>query len=279
MFNSTAILLDSFVTGLHDAYQETFGYLKPDYGSVLGWAGRMALENISNSDALYHNVDHTVLVTMVGIEILKGKHLRRGGVTPQDWLHCVLALLCHDIGFVRGICQDDQTDSWTTGVGGARALLPVGATDAAMNPYHVDRGKMFVRERFGAHPFIDCEIVVELIECTRFPISEDFHPSEYGALVRAGDLIGQLADPRRRYKYPALFHEFEECGINQQLGYRTPADLIKSYPTFFWRQVKRYIEEGLQYLKVTQVGQQWIDSLYAHIFEIEHQDILERGMP
>lgn len=30
----------------------------------------MALENIANSDAFYHNVEHTILVTLVGQEIL-----------------------------------------------------------------------------------------------------------------------------------------------------------------------------------------------------------------
>ncbi|HBB33823.1 MAG TPA: metal-dependent phosphohydrolase, partial [Cyanobacteria bacterium UBA9273] len=56
------------------------------------------------SDALYHNVEHTILVTLVGQEILRGKHIRDGGVSCEDWLHFIISLLCHDIGYVKGVC-------------------------------------------------------------------------------------------------------------------------------------------------------------------------------
>lgn len=52
-------------------------------------------EIISHSDALYHNADHTIHVTMVGLEILRGKQLKDGGVTPQDWVNFTISLLCH----------------------------------------------------------------------------------------------------------------------------------------------------------------------------------------
>jgi hypothetical protein len=38
-------------------------------------AARLAIECIGNSDALYHNVEHTMLVTLVGYDILKGRRL------------------------------------------------------------------------------------------------------------------------------------------------------------------------------------------------------------
>ena len=38
------------------------------------------------------------------------KHMREGGVTPEDWLLYVISLLCHDIGFVRGVCRADRRD-------------------------------------------------------------------------------------------------------------------------------------------------------------------------
>ena len=37
-------------------------------------AARVALECIGNSDALYHNVEHTMLVTLAGHDILRGRH-------------------------------------------------------------------------------------------------------------------------------------------------------------------------------------------------------------
>src|SRR6516162_11477857 len=102
MFNVTEFLIDAFVQRLQQAYAHTYGILEPAYAGILAWAGRMALENIANSDALYHTVDHTIMVTLVGQAMLQGKHLREGSVSPADWLHFTISLLCHDIGYVRG---------------------------------------------------------------------------------------------------------------------------------------------------------------------------------
>ena len=38
-------------------------------------AAARALECIGNSDALYHNVEHTMLVTLAGHDILRGRAL------------------------------------------------------------------------------------------------------------------------------------------------------------------------------------------------------------
>ena len=53
-------------------------------------------------------------------------------------------------------------------------------------------------------------------------------------LVRAADLIGQLADPFYPRKLNALYHEFAETGVAEQLGYHSPADVAEHYPRFFW---------------------------------------------
>ncbi len=275
MFNPTELLIDAFVKRLQQAYRRTYGNLEGGYASIIGWAGRMALENIANSDALYHNVEHTLMVTLVGQEILKGKHLREGGVMPYDWLHFLISLLCHDIGYVRGVCRDDRPGRYTTGVRDQTVSPPLGATDAALTPYHVDRGKRFVRERFGGHELIDAEIISRNIELTRFPVPDDTDhqdTADYPGLLRAADLIGQLADPHHLRKFPALFYEFEETGTNARLGYRTPEDLRNDYPTFYWSVVNRYIQDGLRHLRVTQEGKQWIANLYAHVFTVEHHE-------
>ena len=196
----------------------------------------MALENIANSDALYHNVEHTIMVTLLGQEILKGKHLREGGVVPRDWLHFIIALLCHDIGYVRGVCRDDHDGMYTTGINGNTVGLTSGATDASLTPYHVDRGKLFVWEHFGGHTMIDAEVIAAAIELTRFPVPDDTDHQDtanYPGLVRAADLIGQLGDPHHIQKFPALFYEFAATGMNKKLGYKNPGDLREAYPGFY----------------------------------------------
>jgi hypothetical protein len=276
MFNPTELLIDACVDRFQQAYQRTYDQRASDYAGIIGWAGRMALESIANSDALYHNIEHTIMVTLVGQEILRGKLIREGDISPRDWLHFVISLLYHDIGYVRGVCQDDCDSSYATGIDGQTITLPPGTTDASLTPYHVDRSKLFIRERFGGHDIIDAEVIAANIEHTRFPVPGDSdHQStaDYPGLARAADLIGQLADPHRMRKFPALFYEFEELDLNAKMGYSTPADLCDAYPAFYWNVVSSYIQDGLRCLQVTQEGKQWVANLYAHVFVVEHQEL------
>ncbi|WP_413173426.1 Npun_R2479 family HD domain-containing metalloprotein [Anabaena azotica] len=276
MFNTTEIIINAFVNQLRSGYQRTYGGLKTDYQDIIAWAGNMALENIANSDALYHNVEHSVLVTLVGQEILRGKHIREGGVSSEDWLHVIISLLCHDIGYVKGVCREDQESEslYATGQNGNMVSLPAGASDASLTPYHVDRAKLFIDERFGGHPLIDSDAIKDNIELTRFPVpSADDHQdtSHFAGLVRAADLIGQLSDPRYLKKITSLFYEFEETGINKALGYKNPGDLRKNYSKFYWNGVYPYIKEGLRYLGLTQQGKQVLANLYSNVFVVEHE--------
>ena len=68
------------------------------------------------------------------------------------------------------------------------------------------------------------------------------------------DFVGQLGDPNRPRKSPALFFEFEEIGGNEELGYKRPGDLHDNYAKFYWDVVSPYIQEALRYLRVTQDG-------------------------
>ena len=236
----------------------------------------MALENIANSDALYHNVEHTILVTLVGQEILRGKHIREGGVSCEDWLHYIISLLCHDIGYIKGVCRQDREAEglYATGINGTMAKLPPGASDASLTPYHVDRGKLFITERFGGHKLIDAEVIKANIELTRFPVPKDEDHQDtthYPGLVRAADLIGQLSDPRYLKKIGALYYEFEETGVNKNLGYRHPGDLRQNYAKFYWNVVYPYIKDALGYLGLTLEGKQILANLYANVFVIEHE--------
>jgi hypothetical protein len=276
MFNATELLIDEFVQQLRSGYRRTYGGQKPDYEEIIGWVGAMALENIANSDALYHNVEHSILVTLVGQEVLRGRHISEGGVTPEDWLHFIISLVCHDIGYVKGVCRDDREGRYATGLDGMTIALPDGATDAALTPYHVDRGKLFIEERFGNHQIIDFSLIKRNIELTRFPVpAEEDHQdrTQYPGLLRASDLIGQMSDPRYLRKISALFYEFEETGMNKVLGYEHPGQLRQNYPKFYWNVVYPYIQPALHYLSRTQQGKQIIANLYSNVFMVEHEEL------
>ena len=277
MLNLEKVKMDYCKQQIRNAYTRNYSDMERELGNVIVWSSHLALEIIANSDALYHNVEHTVMVALAGQTILEGKHLSEGGVAPRDWANFMIALLCHDIGYVKGICKGDGKDTIATGVDDNRVTLEPGRTDASLAPYHVDRSKQFVRERFGsemlANGLIDAGLIADYIEMTRFPVpDDDFYKDTkgYPGLARAADFIGQLGDPYRIQKCSALFFEFEELCLNPLLGYETPGDLRESNAKFYWEHVNNYIQEAIRYLRVTQDGKQWIANLQANVFGAEH---------
>lgn len=268
MIDPNRLLTDALVERLAASYRTTYGSLDASVPEIAAWATQLAMETIARSDAPYHDTEHTANVVLAGAELLRCLHLVRGGVGPDDWLHVVLALLCHDIGYVRGVCRGDAPGAWVTGRGDERVALPVGATDAALQPWHVDRGVRFVRERFTGHARIDVDRLAACIEYTRFPVPADPAYHETGslrALVRAADLVGQLADPYYLRKLPALFFEMRETGQDVQQGFSNPTDLRVNYPAFYEAQVAPWVEEALGLLRVTAEGRTWVATLFAHV--------------
>jgi len=121
--------------------------------------------------------------------------------------------------------------------------------------------------------------VANAIEFTRFPPPEGASDSdnEEGLLVRAANLIGQLGDPQYLRKANALYYEFEEVGMNKQLGYTSPADITDLYPQFYWNSVSAQIQSAIRYLNVTSSGRQWIANLYSNVFRAEREPLAGRS--
>jgi hypothetical protein len=261
---------------LADQITRRFGSSDAALTEIIPSAARLALECIGNSDALYHNVEHTMLVTLAGYDIMRGRLLLLP-TEASDFAHVIFACLFHDIGYVRGILKGDGPEGYVVDGKGSKTKLPRGASDAALLPYHVDRSKLFVMHRLANNKFVDATRIARAIELTRFPPREsDDKDDEEGLLVRAADLIGQLGDPHYLRKANALFCEFEETGMNRQLGYTSPADLTELYPQFYWDSISPHIQTAVQYLNVTSRGRQWVASLYSNVFRAERDLNLQR---
>jgi hypothetical protein len=270
--------LSSFLTS---DTRDRFGSSHSRLAEVLPFAARLTLECIGNSDALYHDIEHSMLVTLAGHDILMGRMMLRP-TTAADYANFTLACLSHDIGYVRGIVQGDTEDCYVADLSGRTVQLPRGSSDAALAPYHVDRSKLFVFERLDGVDEIDASRIARAIEYTRFPYtssSNDELIEEEGMLLRAADLIGQLGDPNYLRKSNALFYEFEEIGLNQKLGYETPADIVYRYPQFYWNNVAPQIETAIRYLNITSSGRQWIANLYSNVFRAEREPSLSGPQP
>ncbi|MGA8713807.1 MAG: metal-dependent phosphohydrolase, partial [Roseiarcus sp.] len=110
----------------HD-FLDIFGSAHNEGAERLGALARSTIECIARSDALYHNFEHTMLVTIVGRDILRGRTLSHR-IEPGDYTNLICACLLHDIGFVRGILSGDTTNEFVVDHTGKTVTLPRGAS-------------------------------------------------------------------------------------------------------------------------------------------------------
>lgn len=279
MINFKQELITRFLDLLEQDIEVSFDGEAGEWREPLVKIAGQALEGIATSDMLYHDIEHTMNVTMVGLAILHGKQLIDGDVSGPHYFEYICALLCHDIGYVRGLLQNDEDERVVIGDGN-RFLIDEYGTDAVLTPYHVDRSIRFVREVFERREFaalsrsgISIDRICEYIEQTRFQYDADksASPHDYPALTKAADFVGQLGDPEYMKKIPALYYEFQEAGMTNGKGsYSSPADMRRSYAHFYRNVVDKHLEGGIHYLNATAEGRHWVDHLYAHVFNVEN---------
>jgi len=270
MITMPELAVDALEEFLGSFVRRRFGSSEAQLAEIVPMAVRLAMECIGNSDALYHNVEHTLLVTLAGHDIIRGRAVQNN-VTATDYTHVIIACLTHDIGYVRGALRGDDANGFVVDASGKKISLPRGSSDASLMQYHVDRSKLYVMERMEGVPLLDRQRIANAIEGTRFPPPNGQSHDEEASIVRAADLIGQLGDPNYIRKANALYYEFEEVGMNRQLGYDSPADVVDRYPQFYWGCVAPHIQTAIGYLNKTASGRQWIANLYANVFRAERE--------
>ena len=54
-----------------------------------------------------------------------------------------------------------------------------------------------------------------------------------------------LGDPHYLRKANALYYEFGEVGLNKQLGYGSPADLVDLYPQLYFDSISAHLKTAI----------------------------------
>src|SRR6266498_3472611 len=188
MITVPELAADALGTFLASYMHRRYGASETRLVELVPSIARIAMECIGNSDALYHNVEHTMLVTLAGHDILRGRALH-AHMPPEDYAHLILACVTHDIGYVRGILKGDGEGGYVIDATGRKMSLQRGSSDAALLPHHVDRSILFVLDRRKAIEPLDAERIARAINITRFPpdSAEQQDSEEEGWLVRAAD--------------------------------------------------------------------------------------------
>jgi hypothetical protein len=273
MFQASDIVIAAFIRRLQDEYLEAFGAGDPGHLDIIADVARSALGRIAQSNALYHTLDHTLIVTQVGLDMLKGRIIRDADVTPRAWLHFVTALLTVSIGFVRDVCPGDQPGRCVVEKRGRTIDLPRGATDGYLWQHAIVRAKLFVRHRFRGHPLLEPDELAAAIDYCRFPPPRDRNhdTGSWPGLLRAAQFIGIIADPNFLRKLKPLYLELAESGVAATLGFDHPEDLRAGYTSLFWTQIHELTRDGVDLLRYTNGGRQWLANMYAQLLSEERE--------
>jgi len=122
----TAEALGSF---LASETRGRFGSSSAELSDLLPYAARLALECIGNRDALYHNVEHTMLVTLAGHDILIGRALLRP-TTAGDYANSFL----HALFTISGMFAESSRATRTIASSQTSTAVPSVCREAHLTP-------------------------------------------------------------------------------------------------------------------------------------------------
>ncbi len=191
-------------------------------------------KNYQPIDALYHDFEHTLQVTLCLARLLHGMHRFGASIKPgaKQFEQVLLAILLHDTGYLK-----DRGD--TIGTGAKYTLV------------HVTRSVEFAKRLLSDKAFTSAEVasIGNMICCTgvnadlsAIPFSADWE-KHMGYALATADLLGQMAADDYVEKLPILFQEFAEAaryqsGDPKATGmFSSPADLMEKTPVFWEKYV------------------------------------------
>jgi hypothetical protein len=180
-------------------------------------------------DTRYHDLEHTLQATLCLCRMLEGCHASADtpGLDTRSFLIAFVAILMHDVGYLKEATDDEGTGAKFTFVHERRSC-------------EIAHG--FLQERGWDQK--DIFSVQHLISCTG-PRSDvtaipffDATERRLGQCVATADYLGQMSDPKYPEKLDVLYEEFEESddfrGIpREDRVFRSREDLIRKTPGFW----------------------------------------------
>lgn len=181
------------------------------------------------STTAYHDLNHTLAVTLACVRVMHGIHLERTALAPGHVIVGLLAALFHDTGYI-------QTEDDTEGTG------------AKYTEVHVDRSVDLMRTYLSGlgRPESLLRDVENVIRCTdlsrpmgRIPFTSP-EMRLAGCALGSADILAQMADDTYVEKLPKLFLEFQETGTSP---YETEYDLFRDTFSFHAAMQRRLSED------------------------------------
>ncbi|MCP4384552.1 MAG: hypothetical protein GY798_24595 [Hyphomicrobiales bacterium] len=203
-----------YVDDYMDAVEDLFGGHFPEYQAM---------------DTAYHDITHTLQATLCLAELMYRRHQDNASppVTAHDFRRALVAVLFHDIGFLKKASDLEGSGAKYTHLHERRSC---------------DFARAFLEER--GWPDDDIRFVENLISSTgpRVNVNEIAFRSEIerlmGQAVCTADFVGQISDPRYPDRLEPLFNEFEESYRYQGLSpdkwlFKSYEALLRGTPAFW----------------------------------------------
>lgn len=205
---------DSHIDEYMDAVENMFNGRYPEYQAM---------------DTAYHDITHTLQATLCLVELIHNRRECRTmpRVTPKDFRRALVAVLFHDIGYLKKVGDLE-------------------GSGAKYTHLHEQRSCTFARTFLEDRGWLDDDIrfVENLISSTgpRVDVTRIRFRSEIerllGQAVCTADYIGQMSDPRYPDRLETLFSEFVESYRYQQIchdewPFKSFEALLRGTPRFW----------------------------------------------
>ncbi|MDI9570201.1 MAG: hypothetical protein QM278_05640 [Pseudomonadota bacterium] len=182
-----------------------------------------------HSDLKYHDLTHTVAVTLAVARLLHGAVVAGHSFTEKDVNMGLISGLMHDAGYIK---REDDAE----GTGAKYTLV------------HIERSISFLKDYYRDDPLFknDLSTFQDILRCTGLNtnIAGMRFRSETAALLGkilgTADLLGQMAERHYLEKLLDLYNEFVEGGIR---SFTSQLDLLEKTRDFYDMTRRRFTEE------------------------------------
>lgn len=192
-------------------------------------------------DTLYHDIQHSLDITLTTARLLRGYHKVHGHLSEDRFVLGVITALFHDAGYVRRL-DDTRHENGAEHTG-----------------THVSRGARFMAEHLPPLGLDDiARRAGRIVHLTGYEIApEQVQPADpsdrpIGDIVATADLITQMADRcylekcrDRLYPELALAARADQSMPFSLPLYPSPEELLRNTPGFYRVNVRKRLEQHL----------------------------------
>lgn len=193
-------------------------------------------------DTIYHDMQHSLDVTLTATRILGGYQKTHGDLPSQKILLGIITALFHDIGYLRKRGEDRRNNG------------------AEYTSTHVSRGADFMRRHFG-HLGLEqfTATASEIVHLTGYEKNPDSVQTKtredrlIGNMVASADLLAQMADRcylekcrDRLYPELVLAAMTRQDNSSPTPSFRSAEELLRQTPDFYRHYVVKRLNEYFQ---------------------------------